>query len=77
MSSFIFNFRGLFLALGVIATTEGICALVLRPGVVDRIKFNRLERFHSAVIFGELNDFADSGPSIRLSISASEPRGSQ
>ena len=64
MSSFIFSFRAVFLALGVIAATEGVCALALRPGIVERTKFNLIDRFHSAVIFGKLNDFADSAPDI-------------
>lgn len=64
MSSFIFNFRAVLLALGVIAATEGVCALALRPGVVERTKFNLLDRFHSAVIFGKLNEFADSAPDV-------------
>ncbi|MBV8825288.1 MAG: hypothetical protein JO220_09930 [Hyphomicrobiales bacterium] len=64
MSSFIFSFRAVFLALGVIAATEGVCALALRPGIVERTKFNLIDRFHSAVIFGKLDDFADSAPDI-------------
>jgi hypothetical protein len=64
VSSFIFSFRAILLALGVIAATEGVCALALRPGIVERTKFNRLDRFHSSVIFGKLNDFADSSPDI-------------
>jgi hypothetical protein len=64
MSSFIFSFRAVLLALGVIAATEGVCALALRPGIVERTKFNLLDRFQSAVIFGKLNDFADSAPDI-------------
>jgi hypothetical protein len=64
MSSFIFSFRAVLLALGVIAATEGVCALALRPGIVERTKFNRLDRFHNAIIFGKLNDFADSAPDI-------------
>jgi len=64
MSSFIFSFRAILLALGVIAATEGVCALALRPGIVERTKFNLLDRFHSAVIFGKLAEFADSAPDI-------------
>lgn len=64
MSSFIFSFRAILLALGVIAATEGVCALALRPGIVERTKFNLLDRFHSAVIFGKLADFANSAPDI-------------
>jgi len=64
MSSFIFSFRAVLLALGVIAATEGICALALRPGIVERAKFNLLDRFQSAVIFGKLNEFADSSPDL-------------
>jgi hypothetical protein len=64
MSSFIFSFRAVLLALGVIAATEGVCALALRPGIIERSKFNLLDRFHSAVIFGKLDDFADSAPDI-------------
>jgi hypothetical protein len=64
MSSFIFSFRAVLLALGVIAATEGVCALALRPGIVERTKFNLLDRFQSAVIFGKLNEFADSAPDV-------------
>ena len=64
MSSFIFSFRAVLLALGVIAATEAVCALALRPGIVERTKFNLLDRFHSAVIFGKLDDFADSAPDV-------------
>src|ERR1700751_440543 len=64
MSSFIFSFRAVFLALGVIAATEGVCALALRPGLVERTKFNLLDRFQSRVIFGKLDDFADTAPDI-------------
>jgi hypothetical protein len=64
MNSFIFSFRAVLLALGLIAVTESVCALVLRPGIVERTKFNRLDRFHSAVIFDKLNDFSDSAPDI-------------
>jgi hypothetical protein len=64
MSSFIFSFRAVLLALGVITAAEGVCALALRPGIVERTKFNRIDRFHSAVIFGKLDDFADSAPDI-------------
>jgi hypothetical protein len=64
MSSFIFSFRAVFLALGVIAATEGVCALALRPGIVERTKFNLLDRFQSRVIFGKLDDFADTAPDI-------------
>ncbi|HEV2956151.1 MAG TPA: hypothetical protein VGX95_08535 [Xanthobacteraceae bacterium] len=54
----------MLLALGVIVATEGVCAFALRPGIVERTKFNLLDRFHSAVIFGKLNEFADSAPDI-------------
>ena len=64
MNSFIFSFRAVLLALGVIAATEGVCALALRPGIVERTKFNLLDRFQSAVIFGKLNEFADSAPDV-------------
>lgn len=64
MSSFIFSFRAVLLALGVIAAAEGVCALALRPGIVERTKFNLIDRFHSAVIFGKLDDFADSAPDV-------------
>jgi hypothetical protein len=64
MNSFISSFRAVLLALGVIAATEGVCALALRPGVVERTKFNLLDRFQSAVIFGKLNEFADSSPDV-------------
>jgi hypothetical protein len=36
----------------------------LRPSLVERSKFNLLDRFQSSVIFGKLNDFADSSPDI-------------
>lgn len=56
--------RPIAVALAVIALTEGVCGLVLRPGIVERTKFNLLNRFHSTVIFGKLADFADSSPDI-------------
>jgi hypothetical protein len=64
MSSFIFNFRAVFLALAVIIVAEGVCAFALRPGIVERTKFNLLDRFQSSVIFGKLNEFADSSPDV-------------
>jgi hypothetical protein len=64
MNSFIFSFRAVLLALGLIAATEGVCALALRPGIVERTKFNLLDRFHSAVIFDKLNYFSDSAVDI-------------
>jgi hypothetical protein len=67
MSSFIFSFKAIrpfALALAVIALTEVVVGLALRPNLVERTKFNLLNRFHSTVIFGKLGDFADSSPDI-------------
>src|ERR1700674_3492244 len=64
MSSFTFSFRTIALALGLVALVEGTCALVLRPGFVDRANFGALERFQRAVIFGKLRDFDRSSPDI-------------
>src|SRR5438132_6706561 len=64
MRSFIFNFRAVLLALGVIAATEGVCALALRPGLVERTNVGLLDLFHNSVLFGKLGAFADSSPDI-------------
>jgi len=56
--------RPIAVALAVIALIEGVCGLVLRPGLVERTKFNLLNRFHTTAIFGKLADFADSSPDI-------------
>jgi hypothetical protein len=56
--------RPFAIALAVIALTEGVCALVLRPGIVERTKFNLLNRFHSTAVFGKLGEFADSSPDV-------------
>jgi hypothetical protein len=64
MSSFTFSFRTIALALGLVAVVEGACALVLRPGFVDRANFGSLERFQRAVIFGKLRDFDRASPDI-------------
>jgi hypothetical protein len=67
MSSSIFSFRALrpfALALAVIALTEAAVGLALRPNIVERSKFNLLNRFQNTVIFGKLAEFADSSPDI-------------
>jgi hypothetical protein len=67
MSSSIFSFRTLrpfAAALAVIALTEAVVGFALRPNIVERSKFNLLNRFQNTVIFGKLADFADSSPDI-------------
>jgi hypothetical protein len=64
MSSFGSALRPVAIALAVIALTEAVCALVLRPGIVERTKFNLLNRFHTTAVFGKLGEFADSAPDI-------------
>jgi hypothetical protein len=64
MSSFASALRPFAIALAVIAVTEGVFALALRPNIVERTKFNLLNRFHNTVIFGKLGEFADSSPDI-------------
>jgi hypothetical protein len=64
MASFASALRPFAIALGVIALTEAVFGLALRPNIVERTKFNLLDRFHSTVIFGKLGEFADSSPDI-------------
>jgi len=64
MRSFVLALRPFAIALAVIALTEGVVGLALRPNIVERTKSNLLNRFHSTVIFGKLADFADSSPDI-------------
>ena len=67
MSSSIFSFRALrpfALAVAAIAVTEAAVGLALRPNIVERSKFNLLNRFQNTVIFGKLAEFADSSPDI-------------
>jgi hypothetical protein len=67
MSSFIFSSNGLrpfAAALAVIALIEAVVGFALRPNIVERSKFNLLNRFQNTVIFGKLADFADSSPDI-------------
>lgn len=64
MSSFVSALRPFGIALGLIALTEAVFGFALRPNVVERTKFNLLDRFHSTVIFGKLGEFADSSPDI-------------
>jgi hypothetical protein len=64
MNSFASALRPFAIALAVIVVTEGVFALALRPNIVERTKFNLLNRFHSTVIFGKLGEFADSSPDV-------------
>jgi hypothetical protein len=64
MNTFGSALRPVAIALAIIALTEGVCALVLRPNIVERTKFNLLNRFHSTAVFGKLGEFADSAPDI-------------
>jgi hypothetical protein len=64
MNTFGSALRPVAIAFMIIALTEGVCALVLRPGIVERTKFNLLNRFHSTAVFGKLGEFADSAPDI-------------
>jgi hypothetical protein len=56
--------RPFAITLAVIALTEGVFGLSLRPNIVERSKFNLLNPLHSAIIFGKLGEFADSSPDI-------------
>jgi hypothetical protein len=64
MRSFGLALRPFAIALAVIVLSEGVCGFVLRPGIVERTKFNLLNRFHSTAVFGKLGEFADSSPDV-------------
>jgi hypothetical protein len=64
MNSFTSALRPFAIALAIIALTEAVFGLALQPNIVERTKFNLLDRFHSTVIFGKLGEFADSSPDI-------------
>jgi hypothetical protein len=64
MSSSIFNFRTLAVAAALVALIEGVCALSLRPGFVDRADVGFLDLFEDDAIFGKLAHFADSSPDV-------------
>jgi hypothetical protein len=64
MSAFALALRPIAVALAVIALTEAVCGFALRPGIVERTKFNLLNRFHSTVVFGKLGQFAESSPDV-------------
>jgi len=67
MSSFTFNskhLRPFAAALAVITLIEAVVGIALRPNIVERSKFNLLNRFQNTVIFGKLAEFADSSPDI-------------
>jgi hypothetical protein len=64
MSSFIFSFRTLAVAATLVGLIEGVCALALRPGFVERANLGLLDLFEDAAIFGKLAHFAYSSPDI-------------
>jgi hypothetical protein len=64
MSSSIFSFRTIAVAAAVVGLVEGVCALTLRPGFVERANVGLLDPFHNAAIFGKLAAFEDSAPDI-------------
>ena len=64
MGSYASALRPFAIALAVIALTEAVFGLALRPSIVERSKFNLLNPAHSAIIFGKLGEFADSSPDI-------------
>src|SRR5262249_12811124 len=64
MRSYASALRPFVIALAVIALTEAVFGLALRPNIVERTKFSLLDRFHSTAIFRKLGEFADSSPDI-------------
>jgi hypothetical protein len=64
MSSFIFSFSPLAAAAALIVLVEGVCALALKPGFVERANVGLLDRFHNFVIFGKLAAFEHASPDI-------------
>src|ERR1700736_7076009 len=64
MSSSIFSFRTLAIAAVLVGLIEGVCALALRPGFVERANLGLLDLFEDGVIFGKLARFADSSPDV-------------
>jgi hypothetical protein len=64
MSSSIFSFRSLAAAGALVLLVEGVCALALKPGFVERANVGLLDRFHNSVIFGKLADFERASPDI-------------
>jgi hypothetical protein len=64
MSSFIFSFRTLAIAVALVGLIEGVCTLALRPGFVARANLGRLDLFEDAATFGKLAHFADSSPDV-------------
>jgi hypothetical protein len=64
MSSSIFSFRAIAAGAAVVGLVEGVCALTLRPGFVERANVGLLDPFHNAAIFGKLAAFEDSAPDI-------------
>jgi hypothetical protein len=60
----IFGFRVVAATIALVALIEGVCALALRPGLVERSDLGLLDRFHNSVIFGKLADFESSAPDI-------------
>jgi hypothetical protein len=64
MRSFIFSFKSLAVAAALIGLIEGVCALTLRPGFVERANVGLLDLFHNTVLFGKLDAFADSAPDV-------------
>jgi hypothetical protein len=64
MSWFGSTFRPIVIALAVIAMIEGVCALAVRPGFVERANFGLLDPFEDTAIFGKLAHFAYSSPDV-------------
>jgi hypothetical protein len=64
MSSSIFSFRTIAAAAAVVGLVEGVCALALRPGLVERANDGLLDPFHNSLIFGKLAAFGQSSPDI-------------
>lgn len=64
MSSSIFSFRTLAIAAALVGLVEGVCALALRPGLVERANLGLLDLFEDGVTFGKLARFADSSPDV-------------
>jgi hypothetical protein len=64
MSSSIFSFRTFVIAAVLIGLIEGVCALALRPGLVERANLGLLDLYEDSATFGKLARFADSSPDI-------------